>query len=167
MAKNSTDGASAAGRVPPPAATRFAKGRSGNPRGRPNGVSIKRLTQKIALKKQVVTTDGKPQKFNRLEIAILKAQALAAMGKPAAAQLISELRVQTGSGEPERDSGVLLVPEQLTMEAFIAEEEARNATKVEPGTAIDIEAEEFQKAVRGEPTVYGEALLAFHRKYRG
>jgi hypothetical protein len=118
---------------------------SGNPRGRPKGLSIKRLTQKIALTKQVVTTDGKPQKFSRLEIAILEAQALAAMGKPAAALLISELRVQTGRGEPERDSGVLLVPEQLTMEAFIAEEEARNATKVEPGTASTSKRKHFSK----------------------
>lgn len=67
----------------------------------------------------------------------------------------------------ETDCGFLLVPEPLTPEEFYAEEEARNANRVEPGTAINIEAEEFPKAVRGEPTAYGEALLKFHRKNRG
>ena len=48
----------------------------------------------------------------------------------------------------------------------MAEEEARNAGKVEPGTEINIESEEFMKAVRGEPSPLGEALLSFHKKYR-
>jgi hypothetical protein len=167
MAKKPTDGASAEGRVLPPPHARFTKGKSGNPRGRPKGPSITGLTRKFALKRQVVTMDGEPQKLSRLEVAILKMQALAAMGKPAAAQLINNLRGLTRPEGPEQDCGFLVVPEQLTMEEFLAEEEARNATRVEPGTAINVEAEEFLKAVRGEPTVYGEALLAFHRKYRG
>jgi hypothetical protein len=69
--------------------------------------------------------------------------------------------------EPEPDAGgFLLAPEALTPEEWIARAEARNATAVEPGTEVNVETEEFLKAARGEPSPLGEALLAFHRKYR-
>ncbi|WP_354129831.1 hypothetical protein [Bradyrhizobium sp. RT3b] len=57
--------------------------------------------------------------------------------------------------------------EILSEPDWIAREEQRNKDKVEPGSAINLEAEEFIKAARGEPTVYGEALLEYYRKYRG
>jgi len=47
----------------------------------------------------------------------------------------------------------------------MAEEEARNAEAVEPGTEVNVEVEEFLKTVRGEPSPLGEALIAFGRKY--
>ena len=59
----------------------------------------------------------------------------------------------------------MLVPEPLTVEELMAEEEARNAEAVEPGTEVNVEVEEFLKAVQGEPSPLGEALIAFHRKY--
>ena len=122
------------------------------------------MTRKFALKKQVVKIGGKRQKLSRLEIAILKLTALAATGKPAAARLTHQLRAVTVPREPEH--GVLLAPAQTTPEAFIAEQEELNKHRVEPGTEVNIEHEEFIKAVRGEPTPLGEALLAFHRKYQ-
>ena len=158
--------ASAKGRIPPPADAQFRKGRSGNPQGRPKGsVSLDGLTRKFALKKQVVKVGGKRQKLSRLEIAIFKLTALAATGKPAAARLMHELRILSVPREPDHRYGVLLVPAETTVEAFIAEQEELNKYRVEPGTEVNIEHEEFIKAVRGEPTPLGEALLAFHRKY--
>jgi hypothetical protein len=48
----------------------------------------------------------------------------------------------------------------------MAREEERNKNTCEPGSAVNLDAEEFTKAARGEPTIYGEALLAHFRKYR-
>jgi hypothetical protein len=159
-------GASAEGRIPPPANAQFRKGRSGNPQGRPKGsVSTDGLTRKFALKKQVVKIGGKRQKRSRLEIVILKLTALAAAGKPAAARLMHELSRLSVPREPDHRYGALIVPAETTVEAFIAEQEELNKYRVEPGTEVNIEHEEFVKAVRGEPTALGEALLAFHRKY--
>ncbi|MFK4401900.1 DUF5681 domain-containing protein [Bradyrhizobium elkanii] len=156
------------GRVPPPAATRFRKGTSGNPKGRPRGaVSIERLTREFALKTQrVVLPSGKAERISRLEIAILKLKAVAGAGKPAAAVLLSQLRGITAPKLPEHHDCVLLIPPPMTVEEWIVEEEERNKDKVEPGTEVNVEAEEFLKAARGEPSRLGEALLAFHRKYQ-
>jgi hypothetical protein len=95
---------------------------------------------------------------------ILKLTALAASGKPAAARLADELRTHSVPREPDHRHGVLLVPGETTVEAFLAEEEERNKDRVEPGTEVNFEHEEYMKAVRGEPTALGEALLAFERK---
>ncbi|MCP1834156.1 hypothetical protein J2R76_002493 [Bradyrhizobium sp. USDA 4532] len=56
-------------------------------------------------------------------------------------------------------------PEALTEDEWIKREEEANRHKIEPGTEINVEADEFLKAVRGEPSPLGEALLAFHEKY--
>jgi hypothetical protein len=160
------DSGRAKGRIPPPANAQFRKGSSGNPKGRPKGsVSLEGLTRKFAMKKQVVKIGGKRQKLSRLEIIVLKLTALAASGKPAAVRLMRELRFSSAPKESEQRSGVLLVPAEMTTEAFIAEQEELNKHRIEPGTEVNIEHEEFMKAVRGEPSPLGEALRAFHRKW--
>jgi hypothetical protein len=165
MSKTS-DGASAEGRVPPPGKAQFLKGRSGNPRGRPKGaVSIERLTRNFALKTQTVAISGELKRLSRLEIAILKLKAVAATGKPAAAALLNQLRGVTVPKERERQGGFLMVPATLTQEEWIAKMRAVSKDSVEPGTEVNVEAEESGKAARGEPSPLGEALLAFHRKY--
>lgn len=165
MAKGFTEGSSYK-RGLPPVATQFRKGTSGNPKGRPKGaVSIERLTRKFALKTQPVAISGKTQSMSRLEIAILKLKAVAATGHPAAAVLIDQLRGLTATEQPENKGPVLLSPEALTEDEWIKREEEANRHKIEPGTEINEEANEFLKAVRGEPSPLGEALLAFHEKY--
>jgi uncharacterized protein DUF5681 len=163
------NGASEEGRVPPPATTRFGKGRSGNPRGRPKcAVSLERLTREFALKTQVVRISGKPGRMTRLAIAILKLKALAADGKPGAVALLDQLRGTITSKEPEHKGGVLIVPATAaSVEEFVAKMIEQDKDKVEPGTEINVENEEFLKAVRGEPSPLGEAMRAFERKYSG
>jgi hypothetical protein len=165
--KKPGSGTSAEGRTPPPPEKRFPKGRSGNPAGRPKGaISVSLLTRKVALKKHRVPIDGKTRSITLLELLILKAQAMAASGHPGAAAQINWLRTQTEQSDADLAiGGFLLAPAPLTLEEFIAKEDARSAGKVEPGTEIDVESEEFLKAVRREPSPLGEALQAFHKKY--
>ncbi|MGX9431815.1 MULTISPECIES: DUF5681 domain-containing protein [Bradyrhizobium] len=163
------NGASAEGRVPPPTKMRFRKGRSGNPRGRPKGaVSLERLTRDFALKTQTVSVSGKPERMNRLQIAILKLKALAATGQPGAVALLDQLRGTITAKEPEHNGGFLVVPATAaSVEEFVAEMVERDKDKVEPGTEVNVESEEYLKAVRGEPSPLGEAMRAFERKYSG
>lgn len=162
-------GASAPGRVAPPVDTHFAKGTCGNPAGRPTGaISLKRLTRKFALKKQKVTISGKAQRYSRLEIAILKLQSLASTGKPSAVSLLARLRTDLSPIAPDLELGCLLVPATpLSTEEFLAEIYAAEKDKVEPkADETNVEAEEYLKALRGEPSPLGEAIIAFRRKYR-
>ncbi len=165
--KKQNSGTSAEGRNPPPAEKRFRKGHSGNPAGRPKGsISLSGLTRKVARKKHSVLIDGKPSRLSMLELLILKVNALAASGQPGAASLINWLRSQIEPSEAESAQGAFaLVPAPVTIEEFLAEEEARNAGKLEPGTFVDVKAEEFLKACRGEASPLGEALRSFHKKY--
>lgn len=126
-----------------------------------------RLTRKFAHTQDSLRIGGDLEKRSRLEITILMARALAAQGKPTAVRLVAQLRAGIAQPEPAEGTGFLVVPEELTMEELIAEIEGQNKNAVEPGTAINLQAEEFQKAARGEPSEYGDALLAFHRKYHG
>ena len=90
---------------------------------------------------------------------------MAATGNPGAARLINWLRSQTEPSEASSGAKIALVAAPLTQEEFMAKEEVRNAGKLEPGTFVDLKAEEFLKAVRGEPSPLGEALESFHKKY--
>ena len=58
----------------------------------------------------------------------------------------------------------LMVPATLTQDDWIARMQIVSKDSVEPGTEVNIEAEEFLKAARGEPSPLGEAL-PFDRKY--
>ena len=152
--------------MPPPEDYRIPKGKSGNYKGRPRGsVSLAKLTRKVANSKYRAVIDGVSQRRTLLELVILKIQALALKGNPGAAALIKDVWGLTVGPEPVKGGGVLLVPAPLTVEELMAEEEARDAEAVEPGTVVNVEVEEFLKAARGEPSPLGEALIAFRRKY--
>jgi hypothetical protein len=160
-------GISAEGRSPPPAEKRFRKGRSGNPAGRPKGsISLSGLTRKVALKRHSVRIEGKPRRLTTLELLVLKLNALAASGQPGAASLVNWLRSQIDPSDADPAQGKFaLLPAPMTPEEFMAEEEMRNVGKLEPGAFVDVKAEEFLKAVRGEASPLGEALRSFHKKY--
>jgi Family of unknown function (DUF5681) len=158
--------ASAEGRVPPPEEYRIPKGKSGNYKGRPRGsVSRSKLIRKVANTTHRVGIDGISQRRTLLELLILKIQAMALNGNAGAASLMNDLFGLAIPPEPPEGCGFLLVPAPVSLEELMADEEARNAGALEPGTFVNIKAEEFSKAARGEPSPLGEALLAFHRKY--
>lgn len=155
------------GRTLPPPDKQFLRGKSGNRAGRPRGaVSLTRMTRKIARKMRRVKIDGTWRKISTIDLLILKLNGMAAVGKPGAARVAGWLREQvTLPEEAVASGGILLVPAEVTPEEFMAEIEIANKVKGEPGTEINIEHEEFVKAVKGEASPLGEALLAFHKKY--
>jgi len=167
--QNQNSGMSAEGRSPPPAEHQFLKGRSGNLAGRPKGsVSRNRLTRQVMRKKHSVHVQGKRRRLSTLELLILKAQAMAASGHPGAASQIFWLRSEIEPIELDSPVGRFgLAPAAMTPDEWTARAAARNIGKLEPGTFVDVKAEEFLKAVRGERSPLGEALLAFHQKYIG
>src|SRR5258707_7272816 len=76
--KKQNSGVSAEGRTPPPAESRFRKGRAGNPTGRPKGsISLSRITRKVALKKHSLRIEDKPRRLTTLELVILKLKGIA------------------------------------------------------------------------------------------
>jgi hypothetical protein len=154
------------GRTPPPAEHRFLKGSSGNKRGRPRGaVSLKKLTRKVALKKHRVVVDGRVLHKTLFELVIEAMIRSAASGAPSMAALHKEIRSKVHRQEGEKPGGLLLVPEVLSPEEFIAQAEARNALAQDPSENVDHKVEEFCKAVQGIPTPLGEAVLASYRRW--
>lgn len=108
----------------PPASTRFQKGQSGNPRGRPPKNDGRRaITQQIMSEKQRLS--GQPRGarvlFTNLELIVMKLKQLAAAGHDQATSLYTRIVERFGHQEPpEREPGLLVIPERLTMEEWVA-----------------------------------------------
>jgi hypothetical protein len=154
------------GRTPPPPEHRFLKGKSGNKRGRPKGaVSLKLLTRKVAQKKHRVVVDGRVFHKTLLQLVIEAMIRGAASGVPSMVALNNEIRAKIHPQEEKQQGGLLVVPEVLSEEEWIAQAEIHNATARDPSTYVDHKAEEFSKAVRGIPTPLGEAILASYRRW--
>lgn len=108
----------------PPRATRFKKGQSGNPAGRPRKAKGQRAiaarvlgeTQRLA---------GQPKgarvRFNTLEIVVMAMKQLAVSGPKAAATLYTTfIERYSRPASPEHPVGYLVVPEVLTEEEWEA-----------------------------------------------
>jgi hypothetical protein len=155
-----------AGRLPPPLEHRFLKGSSGNKRGRPKGsIDLKRVTRKVALKKHRVVINGRPVRKMLLELVIEQVVRGAASGAPSMVSLHNEIRAKVRPMEEKQQGGLLVVPETLSNEEVIAQEETRTGDTQDPTTYVNHKGEEFCKAVRGIPTPLGEAILASHRRW--
>jgi hypothetical protein len=135
---------------------------SGNKRGRPKGaVSLKKLTHKVALKKDRVVVEGRVLHQTLLELVIWAMIRSAASGAPSMAALHKEIRAKVRPQEGEKQGGLLVVPEVLSVEEWTVWAEEHNA----PSENVDHKFEEFCKAVKGIPTPLGEAILASHRRW--
>ena len=156
------------GRKPPPAEHQFLKGTSGNKRGRPKGsVDLKKLTCKVARKKHAVKVDGKILRKTLLQLVIESTAREAAMGVPSMVVLFAQIRAKVSPTQDEQKAGILLAPAELSLEAFIAQEGARNANAQDPSDTeyVNHKADEMCKAAKGIDSPLGEALLAFHRRW--
>lgn len=77
------------GYAKPPAETRWKKGQSGNPRGRPKGRrGMKQIVQKEAQRKVTVTENGRRRSLPASDVVIRKVFSQALAGEQAAAKLV-------------------------------------------------------------------------------
>ncbi len=86
-------GAYAVGYGKPPKKTQFAKGKSGNPSGRPKGStkSLGAALQPVFDQKVSVVINGKSKKVNAIEAIAIKVLAMALAGNPAAVKMALNL----------------------------------------------------------------------------
>ena len=76
----------------PPEATRFEKGRSGNPAGRPSGrLTLTTVLARALATRVVVTEHGRRKRISKLEIAVTQLVNKAAGGELKAVQLLVPL----------------------------------------------------------------------------
>jgi uncharacterized protein DUF5681 len=76
----------------PPEHTRFKKGKSGNPLGRPKGtLNMATVLERTLREKVVITEDGKRRTISKLEAAIMQLTNQAASGSLKALQLLTAL----------------------------------------------------------------------------
>jgi Family of unknown function (DUF5681) len=81
----------------PPRHSRFQRGQSGNPRGRPKGVkSLPDIVRKIVGQKVTVTENGRGRRIPRLEAILLRAAGEASRGDPRALRLLLQLTERYG-----------------------------------------------------------------------
>ena len=81
------------------------------------------------------------------------------------ATLHKQIRAKVGPPEGEKQGGLLVVPEVLTVEEWTVQAERHNAVAQDPTDYVDHKVEEFCKAVQGIRTPLGEAILASHRRW--
>ncbi|HEX8415947.1 MAG TPA: DUF5681 domain-containing protein [Sphingomicrobium sp.] len=121
---------SKAGYRKPPAAHRFKKGKSGNPRGRPKKVAPLVQTNDrlimLRLDAETVEIDGVPTSKREVELRILQAKAL--KGDLRAIRMLDQKRQTLKLDQPAARGGVLVVPRAPTNEEW-KERAARNQAK--------------------------------------
>ena len=84
----------------PPLETRFKKGQSGNPVGRPKGArGLQTLVLEILQEKVSIRTNGKDRRITTLEALLLKQVELAIKGNPRA---LEKLILWSRASEPEQ-----------------------------------------------------------------
>ena len=94
---NDTETGYAVGYGRTPCRTRFQKGQSGNPRGRPKGVpNIATTLQRELCKIVTVKEGGKTKRIKKIELAIRQLANKAAAGNERALKLLMQLVQQSG-----------------------------------------------------------------------
>jgi uncharacterized protein DUF5681 len=89
----------------PPEHTRFRKGQSGNPKGRPKGtIDVATVLKKSLLEKTVIVENGRHKTVTKLEAALKQLVNLATTGELRAIQLLSAL-ARSVEEPPDQQSG--------------------------------------------------------------
>lgn len=115
-----------AGYRKPPAAHRFKKGKSGNPKGRPKKVmppvetSDRLIMQRLDA--EIIVIDGVPQSKREVELRILQAKAL--KGDLRAIKILDQKRTALKLDQPQRRTGVLRVPVAASAEQWAKDAKA-------------------------------------------
>jgi predicted transcriptional regulator of viral defense system len=108
----------------PPVATRFQKGQSGNPMGRPpKSLSKRAIVERVLTEKQRLNNQPKGERvhYTRLELIIMLVKQMAASGHHQATKLFTSVMEKYGRQEPDnRVTSYLVVPERLTKEEWVA-----------------------------------------------
>ena len=134
----------------PPLHSRFRKGRSGNPSGRPRGKGLRRLLQEALDETVVLQIGGKRRRVSKAEVVISALVERSAQGDWHSARLLFDLMQKLepkgrrdaepdpseAEGARDRLIGIL---DRLAEEE--AEQERRAAALAEPAAAPDPEAE--------------------------
>ena len=91
----------------PPVHTRFQKGKSGNPRGRPKGsANYLTLLRRVLGQKVTITEAGKPRTITKIEAAMTQLLNKAALGDTRAFQATLKVVALLGF-KPEKETGGL------------------------------------------------------------
>ncbi|HTV71278.1 MAG TPA: DUF5681 domain-containing protein [Rhizobiaceae bacterium] len=102
--KHDPEGLYEVGYRKPPLATRFEKGRSGNPRGRPKGSKTARALLDRALSAPVTIIEGGEQKIVEQRAALFKSLvAKAIKGDARSIALVLKLMSELNVNEPKKD----------------------------------------------------------------
>lgn len=106
----------------PPRHSRFPKGKSGNPRGRPRGARGLKAELKAEMNERVtITVEGKPKRIPKRRLVIKALAAKAAQGNVAAADKLLSLVIQAEGFEDERSvQRQLSDTDNLILEQFLS-----------------------------------------------
>ena len=94
----------------PPRHTRFRKGRSGNPKGRPKGSrSPDDIKRSVYNRKATIVVDGKERKVTEYEAAVIAQSAKARAGNLAAFKKMDEDMKRLAAPQDEKKEGVIYI----------------------------------------------------------
>jgi len=122
MSKEDKPGGYLVGYGKPPKYTRFKKGRSGNPRGRPKGsLNLATILERTLRESVVLTENGRRKVITKLELAITKMVDKATSGDPAALRQLLALVIsaEERSSQTPTSASELSEVDQLVMQSLL------------------------------------------------